>query len=208
MINYHSSVSGSSVSRSKRRRDLFVWTLCICWLLVSAGANFSVNSSIADAAAKAPDKKNSVSQQISRIRLACTAIDKQRKSLMKRNETVLGISLEGADVTYYSAAKILRKIEANLLGETYQDRVDLCYVNDKLVFAFERFARYESDLTSPLQPPTLYRYYFANDMLLQMTVDGRVVKPISPGEEDTEGYWRHKDEFVSTAADLKTSFTA
>jgi hypothetical protein len=173
-------------------RRASVWTLIASALLVVAPSAQAATTSTAE--------------KVKAIRQTCTAVENSRPKLTKRSEISLDFSLEGAAITYYSKGRELRKLEAEVLGETYQNKVDLCYQRGKLVFAFERFARYESDLTSPLQKAVQYRYYFNNGKLIQMTVDSRVVKPLAKGAEDTEGYWSHKDELLNLANELTASF--
>jgi hypothetical protein len=171
--------------------------------LIGAFAAVSVDRAPVGAAAK-----SSIDGKVKSIGTYCRSVDLSRKKLTQRKETELQLSAEGSEVLFFSSGNELKKIEATMLGETYQDRIELCYRNNKLIFGFEKFARYEGNLTSPLRPAVLYRYYFDGPTLIRLTVNGKAIKPLAPGQEDTDGYWTHKDEFVSAAVELRGYFTS
>ncbi len=120
-------------------------------------------------------------QQITSIRTEVAAINKRLPKMAAQTKNVEGITVEGTEATYYSSGKDLRKIRATLYGETFRATVELYFRRGALIFAFERYERYEAELGSPVESTTEYRFYFSGSRTLRLLIDA---KQVSPSNED------------------------
>jgi hypothetical protein len=93
----------------------------------------------------------------------------------KRMQSPSGLSLEGAEVTYYHEGDSLRKISAKLYGERYNAVADLYYKGDALLFAYQKLNRYDTQVG--MQPPPKVassqekRLYFSGGALAVLKID-------------------------------------
>ncbi len=100
-------------------------------------------------------------KQVAAIRAEVGRINKGLAKLTKTTIPVDNVSLEGTEATYYRNGKTIQKIEAELLGETYQAKIDFYYSQGQLIFALDRHSKYKAGLGSPVEKTTVYRLYFS-----------------------------------------------
>ena len=141
---------------------------------------------------------------ISEIRAEVGKINADLPTYAKRVKTALGVSLEGAEATYYHGGKNLKRVSAKLYGETYNAVLDLYYRGDVLFFAYQKLNRYDTQIG--MQPPPKVvrseekRLYFSADGLAVLKIGQTDVK-----QEDIR--WREAEEEIVEVADrLKAAF--
>lgn len=143
-------------------------------------------------------------KQIRQIRREVISIEKNAKNYRKMKSSVEGISLEGAEATFYVSGKNLRKIAAKLYGETYNADVSLYYRGEDLIFAYLKQNKYDRSINLETIPKIVQseraRYYFADKLLIRLTVGNSKIK------EDTQKYTEMRDEMSETANKLKAAF--
>lgn len=127
----------------------------------------------------APAQK--AADQIAAVRREVAAIDKNLGKYAKQIKTVEGVSLEGAEAVFYSSGKVLKKIHADLAGETYRATADLYYKDEKLIFVYYRRSRYDTQIGLEKPPKVVKieerRLYFANGELTKLVAGKTTVKP-------------------------------
>jgi hypothetical protein len=135
---------------------------------------------------------------ISEIRAEVGKINADLPKYAKRVKTVLGVSLEGAEATYYYDGKNLKRVSAKLHGETYNAVLDLYYRGDVLFFAYQKLNRYDTQIG--MQPPPKVvsseekRLYFSTNGLAALRIGQTDVEP-----EDVR--WREAEEEIVEVAD-------
>lgn len=114
------------------------------------------------------------------IRSEVAAINKNLGKYAKQTKTVNDVSLEGAEAVFYSSGKVLRKIHADITGETYKAAADLYYKDAELIFAYYRLNRYDTQIGLDKPPKVVKteerRLYFANGKLAKLVVGKTAVK--------------------------------
>lgn len=123
--------------------------------LAAVGVTVAVPTSSA-MAASATDK------QVTSVRAEVARINKGLSKLKKTNIMVENVSAEGTNATYYRNGKTIRKIEAEVLGESFQAKIDLYYSGGQLIFALDRHSTYKDGLGSPIDQTTVFRMYYSN----------------------------------------------
>ncbi len=113
-------------------------------------------------AVAASSKTASADRQVAVIRQQVVAINSAVSKMSRTTIDVDNVSLEGTSATYYRTGKAIRKISATVFGETYQDKIDLYYLNGRLIFVLDKHSTYEAGLGSPVDQVTDYRLYFLN----------------------------------------------
>ena len=138
------------------------------------------------------------------VRAEVGKIDADLPKYAKRVKTVLGVSLEGAEATYYHDGKNLKRVSAKLYGETYKAVLALYYRGDVLLFAYQKLNRYDTQIG--MQPPPKVvsseekRLYFSADGLAALKIGQTDVEP-----EDVR--WREAEEEIVEVADrLKAAY--
>jgi hypothetical protein len=114
-------------------------------------------------------------KQVATIRAEVTRINKGLAKLKKTTMMVDNVSLEGTEATYYRSGKTIRKISAQLLGETYQAKIDLYYSADQLIFAFDRHSTYKAGLGSPIDRTVEFRVYYVKGKNIRTTADSKLL---------------------------------
>lgn len=142
-------------------------------------------------------------KEIAKIRAEVAAINKGAAKYKKTTKNVEDISLEGTEATYFHSAKNLKKITAQMFGETYNATSEFYYQNGELIFAFIKRNQYDTQIgVNP--PPKVVRveerrFYFANGELIRLLVGKKELKP------GGEKYSELKDQIISISSKLKDS---
>lgn len=138
------------------------------------------------------------------IRGQVAAVDKNLGKYTKQTKTVEGVALEGAEAVFYTSAKVLRKIHADIAGETYGASADFYYKDAQLIFAFYRLDRYDTQigLNKPVKVVRTEekRLYFAGGKIIKM-LDGKTnVTPNSKSFDES------RDEIIEISNKLREAF--
>lgn len=135
---------------------------------------------------------------ISPIRKTVENINKTAEKLSKTTVKLDGVSTEGGELTVYRENNQIKKIVAQIYGETGRSNIELYYEDEKLIFVFEREFRYDKPFGKVLKIiPT--RFYFADEKLVKMLYAKREIYA-----QDKE-YNEMRDRIVSLS---KTIFEA
>lgn len=166
----------------------------ICFLLSAIFVTFI----FADSAQAQTEKK------IVKIRSEVAKTNKGVSKYTKTTKDVDGIALEGTQATYYSSAKKVRKITAEMYGETYKTTAEFYYADGELIFAYLKRNQYDTQIGEAKTPNVTLveeqRYYFADDDLIRLLVGKEELK------SDDEKYSKLKDEIISISTKLKDSY--
>lgn len=170
----------------------------ICFLLQAVLPLFAfVNS------APAQTYQAFVEKRVSQIRAEVAAINKVAAKYKKTTKIVEDISLEGAEATYYHSAKILKKITAQMYGETYNATGEFYYENGQLIFAYLKRNQYDTQIGMDTPPKVVsskeQRFYFADGDLIRLLVGKKELK------SGDEKYSELKDRIMSISSKLKDS---
>lgn len=143
-------------------------------------------------------------KRIAAIRAEVAAINKGAAKYTKTTKSVENISLEGTEATYYHLAKNLRKITAEMFGETYKATGEFYYADGELIFAFRKHNQYDTQIGMDKPPKVVrseeQRFYFANGKLIRLLVGKKELKL------SDERYAELKDDIVDNSSKLKGSF--
>ncbi len=108
----------------------------------------------------------------------------------KETKLVEGISLEGTQATFYSSRYGLRKIEADMYGETFRANAAFYYKNSELIFAFFEMNRYDTQVGADPPPKVVKtvekRFYFAGGKLAKLLIDKEAPKKSSEEWKESE----------------------
>ena len=88
---------------------------------------------------------------IAAIRADVNLINKSAAKYDKKTRSVEGLSLEGAEATYFTSGRGLKKISVKIYGETYRATAELYYSGEALIFAYQRLQRYDTHIA--MKPP-------------------------------------------------------
>lgn len=143
--------------------------------------------------------------EVAKIRSEVAAINKGVSKYRKKTINVEGISLEGAEASYYYAAKDLKKITAKMYSETYNAAGEFYYRNGKLIFAFVKLNKYDFPLSSTGKAPKVVsveeqRFYFSDESLIRMLSGKKELKA------DDDKYQELKKGIIDTASKIKESW--
>lgn len=144
-------------------------------------------------------------KQITAIRTKVAAINKGAKNYTKKTKSVEDISLEGTEATFYSSRLSLKKVTANMYGETYKATGEFYYENGKLIFAFVKHNQYDTQIGMEKAPKVVKieerRYYFDDDENLIRLLVGK--KELKAGDEN---YDELKDSAISIGEKFQEAF--
>ncbi len=90
-------------------------------------------------------------KRIASIRTEVNLINKGAPKYTKATRDVEGVSLEGAQATYFTSGRGLKKIAAKMYGETFRATAELYYAGEELIFAFQRLEKYNTHVAA--NPP-------------------------------------------------------
>jgi hypothetical protein len=120
-------------------------------------------------------------QQIKRIRADVKRINLSLTRYVKTTKDIDDISAEGALATYYSSKTAVRKIFAQVYGESGKSETTLYYKNNYLIFAYEKTSRYDIPIGATMNPKVANvreeRVYFANGEPIKILVSESLTKP-------------------------------
>lgn len=145
-----------------------------------------------------------VEKQVSGIRREVAEITRNANKYTKTTREIDGISLEGTVATYFTSGKRLKKITAKSYGETYNSTTELFYQGDQLIFVFQKFNRYDTQIGSDKPVKVVMvkesRFYFENGRMIRF-LNGKVsVKRTAKSWSDSES------EIKSLSSALKDAF--
>lgn len=167
------------------------------WFLLSA-----ILLTFISASAQAQTYEAWTEKKISEIRAEVLAINKGAAKYKKTTKSVEGISLEGTEATFFHSGKTLKKINAQIYGETYKAAGEFYYANGELIFAFVKRERYDTRIGLDTPPKVAsteeQRFYFAADGTLIRLLVGQ--KELKFGDEN---YSRLKAEIANLSSKLK-----
>lgn len=112
---------------------MFKKTNFLSLLLILLGANLFIHAQTTE-------------KQIAAIRAEVAAINKAAAKYKKTTKSVEGVSLEGTEATYFVSGKGLRKINAQIYGETFKTALELYYQGEDLIFAYEKTSKYNGSI--------------------------------------------------------------
>ncbi len=143
-------------------------------------------------------------KEIIKIRAEVAAINKGGAKYTKTKKDVEGISLEGAEATYFYSGSDLKKITTKMYGETYKATGEFYYENGELIFAFKKHHQYDTQIGVGNPPKVVrseeQRFYFANGKLIRLLVGKKELK------SSDERYAELKDDIVDDSSKIKGSF--
>lgn len=151
-------------------------------LLIFAIATFSLTNIIF---------AQSVEKQITAIRAEVTAINKAAKGYKKTVKDVEGVSLEGTEATYFTSGKGLKKITAQIYGESFRATMELYYSGEDLIFAYEKMSKYNGSIgMKNLKVVRIEesRTYFSDGKMIRYLLGKKQIK--SGSTEFNEGEYR------------------
>ena len=167
--------------------------------LLNSSAYFLISFALMFIAANAAQAQTE--KQILKIRAEVAAIEKGAAKFTKTTKDVEGISLEGAEATYFYSGGDLKKITTKMFGETYNATGEFYYQNGELIFAFVKRNHYDTQIGMDPPPKVTrieeQRFYFANGELIRLLVGKNELKA------GIERYVELKDEIVDVSTQLK-----
>lgn len=141
--------------------------------------------------------------EIAKLRVEVTAINKGVPKYTKTTKDVEDVSLEGTQATYYSSAGKVRKIAAEMHGETYYATAEFYYRDGELIFVYLKRNQYDTQIGTGRIPKVVrveeQRYYFANGDLIRLLVGKKELRP------NDERHSELKGEVISISNKLKAS---
>ena len=143
-------------------------------------------------------------KQVAAIRNEVNLINRNAKSYKKTKKDVEGISLEGTEATYFVSGRGLHKITARIYGESYRATTALYYQGEELIFAYEQFSHYDTQIGMTPPPKVVSvketRFYFVGGKMIKLLVGKIRVKKTAKEWVDSES------EMTETARKLKEAF--
>ncbi len=140
-------------------------------------------------------------KDVARIRGQVATINKESAKYKKVTKDVDGISLEGAEATYYRSRGTIKKIAVKMFGETYNATGEFYYVDKNLVFAYVKENRYDTQigLGKPVKVVSSEdrRFYFIEGEIVRMLVGKKELKP------GDERYTELKDAITAIVENLE-----
>ncbi len=117
-------------------------------------------------------QKTEVEKDVSAIRSDVLRTSKLMSTFKKTTKMVDGISVEGTEATFYTSTAGLKKIHAEMAGETFYAKADYYYSDrGKLIFVYYQFNRYDTQIGMDPPPKVVKkeekRLYFKNDKMIK-----------------------------------------
>lgn len=145
-----------------------------------------------------------IDKQITAIRAEVAAINKAGTKYKKTKKPVENISLEGTEATYFVSGKGLKKVVAKMYGETYNATGEFYYSGEKLIFAFVKYNKYDTQIGMNPPPQVVrteeQRFYFADGNLIRVLLGKKELKP------DDERYDELKNRTINTSKKLMEAY--
>ncbi|MBC7798612.1 MAG: hypothetical protein H7Z37_17210 [Pyrinomonadaceae bacterium] len=142
-------------------------------------------------------------KQVAGINADVAAINRKVKSYRKTTKPVEGVSLEGTEATYFASGKSLKKIKAEIFGETYDATAEIYFQGEKPIFAVENINRYNVPIgiTPRKRVKTEERrVYFVNEKSIKTMVGSKAIN------SKTEKFKEINDEMNDLIGKLKAAF--
>ena len=138
------------------------------------------------------------------IRAQIHEINQNLPSCTRQSKVVLGLSTEGANVDYFHDSEKLRKIAAQIYGETFNSEAEFYYRDGALLFAYEKFNRYDSQIGAEPPPKVV------SSQVQRLYFDAAGLAALRIGEEDLsrgDARWRDTERrMVELSKDLQAAF--
>jgi len=129
-------------------------------------------------AALAPALIGQTAAQMETIRAEVNLINKSAAKYQKKTKNVDDISLEGTEATYFTSGRDLRKITAEIFGETYRASAEIYYSGEEVIFAYQKLERYDTHIAMNAPPKVVSvmetRVYFAGAKAVRV-MDGKTI---------------------------------
>ncbi len=113
-------------------------------------------------------------KEVAAVRAEVKSINGSSKKLKKEMKTVLGLSLEGAEATYFLSGKEIKKITATFYGETYKSTAEVYYRTDAPIFIFSKLNKYDAPINPNRSPKIIsseeQRIYFSGGKTVKIIV--------------------------------------
>lgn len=108
------------------------------------------------------------------VRAQVKAINDGSTKLKKVKKDVEGLSLEGAEATYFLSGTEIKKITATFYGETYKATTEIFYRDHAPIFIFNKLNKYDESI-NPKRSPKItsseeQRIYFADGKTLKILI--------------------------------------
>jgi hypothetical protein len=111
---------------------------------------------------------------LSPIRKTVESINKTQSKLAQTTVRLENLSTEGGEAKIFRDKNQIKKIEAQINGETGYSIIELYYKDEKPIFIYERDFRYDKPFGKVLKiTPT--RFYFADGRVVKMLVAKREI---------------------------------
>jgi hypothetical protein len=144
-----------------------------------------------------------IETEIVKIRAEVAAINKGASKYAKKTKDLEGISLEGTRATYFLSAENLKKITAEIYGETYRATGEFYYTGSELIFAYLKHHQYDTQIGASKSPKVVrteeQRYYFVGGELIRLLIGKKELK------SGDEKHSQLKEEIISLSSKLKDS---
>lgn len=130
-----------------------------------------------------------VEKQVAAIRGKVAAINKEAAKYTKITKNLDDISLEGTQATYFVSGKGLRKINAQIYGETFKNSLELYYQGEDLIFVYEKVSRYNGTVgMKNLKVASVEerRMYFSGGKMIRYLLGKRQITPGSTEYNEEE----------------------
>ncbi len=144
--------------------------------------------------------------RITAIRNEVAAINARLGRLKRTTRNVEGVSLEGAEATYWSSGtsgssnSAVQKISARVYGETFRDVFDIYYKSARLIFVYDLHERYVGDFTGPVASAEQRRLYQNLGTVVRVQIGTKIVDPNAASAREVSRYMQ------SAAGDLLAAF--
>jgi len=129
---------------------------------------------------------------VAKVRSSVLRTSKLLSIMKKTTKMVDGVSVEGTEATFYTSTAGVKKIHAEMYGETYNAKADYYYKdNGKLEFIYYRFNRYDTHIMAKPEPKVVrveeIRLYFKDDkMIKRITTTTETGTAVNSEEEEAD----------------------
>jgi hypothetical protein len=114
---------------------------------------------------------------VAATRAEVNEINRNVPTYAKQSKVVLDVSAQGVGVEYYYDGESVRKISTKIYGygETYSSEAEFYYRGDELLFVYEKFNRYDTQIGVDPPPQVISseekRLYFSAGELAALRID-------------------------------------
>lgn len=144
-------------------------------------------------------------KEIASIRAEVSLINKSAANYQKKTRDVEGISLEGAEATYFTSGKGVKKIVAKMYGETFRATAELYYSGEEMIFAFQRLERYDGHIAMKAPPKVAKvietRVYYSGSKAIRVIEDKKQLAVTSADFRGAEEGMNDLSEKLKAAMD-------